>query len=1149
MYLKGETAQKGERVAKEMETTKKYIKFKKYKLWAVAAVVVATIVIYGTWLITGFIMDRVDQKETKQDEPRFSADGYYKIYDAQDYADFWIYARKEKDYAKGRLCSDIYLNDTSDLDSWHRVPPANTISGIKNFEGIFDGNGYTIYGLYSEKGYGITDSNMGTIENVTMKDSLIVGKNSSGGICSVNYGIISNCGFQGEVEIAKRGDNKTNSVAGICIENEGEISNCYNLTNLDDKKREWSCFAISNGGEVNCYMRENSGWEASVDGQILALNDRQCLAINDFLRNRLYEYYYPSDTGLFKFEKDVQKTPVNVPMQEALRDEQVIALIWEMVHNKEASFSDFSFEAESTENQDGFILDIFFRDDTVHMVKTSRKDGDISSNELMWQAGTEALDEEAVDSFRHETYRLYDIGAKMENAERLMLYHTGQEAGFFYAKGEILYQVDIWETGGSTELIDDTAQNMKRLSQIQSYAMEAGNVKATEFLQKEPDSMWETAFWGMVGKKLMDNGIDWEEYEIRKLIYDSLKEPEDFHTQEEIGRLTELTIRMSKLENTESLQDLEYLTGLKSLTIYGRGYGDVSVIYAMSNLEAESFPNLTELNMIECGLTDISFVKELPRLTDISFYDNDIWNISPLTACKDLKVLSLAYNEITDITPLSQLQSLEMLGLQYNEITDVDVLCKLKNLTGVNLTGNQINDLSPLRELYKLTALGVADNNITDISPLSELTNLYNLSLDANQIRDISPLSDMKEMEWLGLSWNLIEDFTPIQGMEKLFFLSVTDNPSQDIGDLVLTPDLSIGTWYTDRSQEMEELGLLLNSVFPRQTIEIQDFSKGDINGDGISDVAITGYSGEVRGEDGSISQWGERHVYLFLGTVQGTYTYRDRVDVMGPDEGGIYGDPYEGIAIAGGRLVVKCYGGSNFRWGYTDIYEWEAGGLTPIYELTLNNWVGGTGGYDWYVTDVQAGTEQVYAIAGTLEGNMERVLLSDSIFAQERDRRQSAVDQEVMRLKERLGNDVIVPEISPYFYEPDIGDSYYDYEIHDKLYATVRTPDWVLDKAAAKYLPGAVKLELPIYVSKKIKNNYDLLAGVELPDGFYLGEVSGTPSLLSYERCEMTEEGTYVHVLIYRECKEHDNDSWHWWDIKETLYFYEDTDDFTGQE
>lgn len=323
---------------------------KKTELWVVVAVVMVTTVIYGTWLITSFIMDRIDKKEIKQDEPSFSADGYYKIYDAQDYEDFWIYARKEKDYAKGRMYSDIYLNDTTDLDNWLKEPPANTIAGIKNFEGIFDGNGYTIYGLYSEKGYGLTDRNRGKIENVTIKDSLIVGKNSSGGICSVNYGVISNCGFQGQVEIAKGGAGKTSGVAGICIENEGEISSCYNLTNLEDKKREWSCFAISDGGEVNCYMREYSGWEASADGQILALDDRQCLAIDEFMKNGLYEYYYPSDTGLFAFEKDVQETPVNVPMKEALRDEKVTSLIWEMIHNKEASFSDFIFEASGSSN-------------------------------------------------------------------------------------------------------------------------------------------------------------------------------------------------------------------------------------------------------------------------------------------------------------------------------------------------------------------------------------------------------------------------------------------------------------------------------------------------------------------------------------------------------------------------------------------------------------------------------------------------------------------------------------------------------------------------------------------------------------------------------------------------------------------------------
>ena len=87
----------------------------------------------------------------------------------------------------------------------------------------------------------------------------------------------------------------------------------------------------------------------------------------------------------------------------------------------------------------------------------------------------------------------------------------------------------------------------------------------------------------------------------------------------------------------------------------------------------------------------------------------------------------------------------------------------------------------------------------------------------------------------------------------------------------------------------------------------------------------------------------------------------------MDPYSGGVYGDPYDGILISDGRLVVKAYGGSNWRWGFTNIYEYEKGEMEEKWVLDLSENVFYPG-YDFTITDKENGTCRSYAVAGEWE-------------------------------------------------------------------------------------------------------------------------------------------------------------------------------------
>ena len=426
------------------------------------------------------------------------------------------------------------------------------------------------------------------------------------------------------------------------------------------------------------------------------------------------------------------------------------------------------------------------------------------------------------------------------------------------------------------------------------------------------DGIWAYIFETVYENKFVTDAFIWQDQIVKQAVYHEAVASEDgIPSVEDI-----MNIRCLQIEDADQAVDFQDLTMLS---------------------------NLRELYILRSGLTDISFVKKLPELEQISFFGNEIQNISPLAVCKNLKVLSLGFNKIEDITPLAELTGLKELGLQGNEIKDIEALRFLPELEGVNLNGNQITDLSPLSGKTGLTVLGAGYNQIKDISPLKGMNQLYNLSLDMNQISDIHVLAEMTQLEYLGLAYNQIEDFEPIKGMEKLFLLSVMGNPGQDIGNLIFVPMLNMGSSGMLTKEDIGEAQKYLDLYYPGQKIEAGDIVWGDLNGDGIKDLAIAGLS--ERDEDMYYTYC--RKIYPFLGQKDGSLRPLDEIETLDPESGGIYGDPYQGMIITDKKLVIQVYGGRNWRWGDTRVYEYENGSMMEKWKLEINHWLM-TEGLDW---------------------------------------------------------------------------------------------------------------------------------------------------------------------------------------------------------
>lgn len=106
------------------------------------------------------------------------------------------------------LTSNIILNDLSNFENWEDSPPENIwtpIGTLYRFCGNFDGNRYTISGVYSD----YTMSCIGlfgnveraTISNLSVKSSYVAGKECVGGIIGKNHwaSLVENCHFEGTV--------------------------------------------------------------------------------------------------------------------------------------------------------------------------------------------------------------------------------------------------------------------------------------------------------------------------------------------------------------------------------------------------------------------------------------------------------------------------------------------------------------------------------------------------------------------------------------------------------------------------------------------------------------------------------------------------------------------------------------------------------------------------------------------------------------------------------------------------------------------------------------------------------------------------------------------------------------------------------------
>lgn len=769
-------------------------------------------------------------------------DGWYEIYTPEDYQLFWEMVSEGQTDLKGRLMGDIKLNHLGNKENWRENPPSNVSAEVAIFTGIFDGNGYTIYGLYSENGYGLVRENMGTIQNVNISDSLIYGEYFAGGICYqnnavitgcrmsgdlchqkeqtarmagvsiVNTGLIEKCTYNGRMECLERDGDR----AGICPENRGKIKNCSNIAGPDEGGRTGyfshaydHVYAIADEGMENCYAREYYQWFIPEGAQVIRVPRSQLYKLSLLMEEDCYPLIAKEDLMV------VKQAPKEI--LEAGRDPFIFRMVWELWEKGYLEDSQIEMQMVQKEEDCSFAVQFTVEEQVleVRAYPAEKKDEDYKS---LVEHLAVILGESEAD-WTHRTYQLTALpkrlGSRMDQIEEtvpewLVFYQTKSEAGFWYLQGEMLYRMILPE------------QNEKAFDEI-----------LKQFCKKRE----------------LSEGIDWKDKVIQRAVYREVqgddRAGERIFSREEIEQVKRLAIEDA--ESVESYLDLEHLPELAELKLCGGRIWIERVDAPLTSLKLENcyvkdpesiggLLELAELEMIRVrGVDDYSFLKGLKGLERLSLRSNGLSDsdVEELKNLSDLKELDLSFNRIEDFSFLQELHGLSSLWVNDNPGKELGELVYVPDLRIGNYVKNadELEDLQnaqkTLDEWYQRKENVPEEKNNRNI----EAKELARGDLNGDGMGDFAVIGESREE--IDREGNLI---SPRQ--RKVYLFLGTPDGYQQVQTIFLPNSI------LSKDKE-QEAGPVSQIAISENHLLVQTTGKSDETGGSWSSISIYTWTGE----------------------------------------------------------------------------------------------------------------------------------------------------------------------------------------------------------------------------------------------------------------------------------------------------------------
>ena len=220
---------------------------------------------------------------------------------------------------------------------------------------------------------------------------------------------------------------------------------------------------------------------------------------------------------------------------------------------------------------------------------------------------------------------------------------------------------------------------------------------------------------------------------------------------EKMASVTELNIAEKGLTD---LSALKYFTGLQTLDCSRN---------SLTTLDVSALTNLTSLDCSDNQLTALD-VSKLTHLTILDCSDNELTalDVSKLTG---LTKLDCSFNSLTtlDVSALTKLTSLDCYR---NELTKL-VVSELTGLTKLDCAYNQLTALN-VSNLTGLTDLDCSDNQLKELD-VSNLTGLTHLYCSGNQLTAVN-VSALKSLEYFSCAENQLKalDVSKQTGLKEL---------------------------------------------------------------------------------------------------------------------------------------------------------------------------------------------------------------------------------------------------------------------------------------------------------------------------------------------------------------------------------------------
>jgi hypothetical protein len=131
----------------------------------------------------------------------------------------------------------------------------------------------------------------------------------------------------------------------------------------------------------------------------------------------------------------------------------------------------------------------------------------------------------------------------------------------------------------------------------------------------------------------------------------------------------------------------------------------------------------------------------------------------------------------------------------------------------------------------------------------------------------------------------------------------------------------------------------LSDSAFVPAHYRVADVAFGNLDLDAFTDAVVM-----LRHDADDVGMFSEmpRWIYILTGTPDGNFEVKSKnLHVTFPQsDGGMFGDPYDGIGTEAGAFTVNHYGGSRYRWTSSYVFEYDTAKTEWYYARHYSSWM-----------------------------------------------------------------------------------------------------------------------------------------------------------------------------------------------------------------